>query len=207
MLDFEAKIEMFKEHLAITGRIYNDAASYGVEIESLENPLWRVLGVYHLTPDENRGNHNVFIEMLCQQGDREGFRAIHWTWQGRGPEESAPDIFAGQKPLHELVDLPLNLGMIVSVWTNGGEVAVGFSSNHPDENVGNTIGHHSFFVCFQEIGDDDPDPGPDPIPDPDPEPEPEPPKTETETASMLINKAWFDSLTADEDGYVRIRTD
>jgi hypothetical protein len=195
MFNFQDWINTFRSHYAQTGTIYNDAASYGVLTLSMENRLWRVLGIHHLTPEENKGNHNVFIEMMCKQGGREGFRAIHWTWEGRQDHELANPVFAGQKPLDELIDLPLNLGMTVSVWTQGGEIATGFSSNHPDEGEGNTVGHHSFFVCFQEIDEDGPQPEP-PLSDP------EPPSQEI---VMLIRKSWLDKQEIDEDGFIRIK--
>lgn len=195
MFNFQAWIDVFNTHLAQHGTAYNDAESYGVSIEIPDNRDWRVLGIHHLLPDENKGNHNVFIEMLCKQGDREGFRAIHWTWEGRNENtENAPPVFAGQKPPNELVDIPLNLGMVVSVWTNGSEIAKGFSSNHPDEGNGNTVGHHSFFVCFQEIDENEPLP---PI---------EPPK-EIEVISrvgIVVNQEYVASLEADDDGNVMI---
>lgn len=191
MFNFSVWIDKFKTHYQENGTAYNDAANYGVSIDSPSGRIWRVLGIHHLTPDENRGNHNVYVEMLCKQGDREAFRAIHWTWDGRREDEIASPVFAGQKPLNELVDLPLNIGMVVSVWTQGGEIARGFSSNHPDEGDGNTIGHHFFFVCFQEID------GTEPIPSPEPEPE-------LKETVILIKKSWLDSQEIDEDGFIRI---
>ncbi len=166
MFDFQERIETFRQYRHDHGgAIYNNAAgmvsldnpSYWASIQSLDNPIWRVLGVHHLSPEENKapnedfGKHYVWIEMLCKQGDREGRRAIHWTWQGRQLDEAAPDVFAGQKPHHELVNIPLSLGMIVSVWTNGSDIVTGLSSNHPDEGPGNTIGHHSFLSVSRKL--------------------------------------------------------
>ncbi len=68
------------------------------------------------------------------------------------------------------------------------KIVKGFSSDHADEEEGNTVGHHSFFVCFQEIGN------------PDPDPDPEPPKD----LALTVSKKWLDSLTADDDGFIRI---
>ena len=147
MFDFEDWIEKFQERYSKTGIAYNDAIDYGVVIQ-LSSSNWKVIGIHHLLPHENNGNHNVFVEVLCKQNDREAFKAIHWTWEGRQNHEAAPDVFAGQKPLNELVDIPLNFGMIVSVWPHLGEKVLGLSSDHPDEATGNTIGHHSFFISF-----------------------------------------------------------
>ncbi len=204
IFDFQDWIEVFKTHYRKHNEAYNDTVdmvsfddpSYQIIIEKPQNPIWRVLGIHHLSPTENKapnekfGKHNIYIEMLCKQDEREGFRAIHWTWIGRQLNQPAPDIFAGQKPHNELVDLPLNLGMIVSVWTNGSEIVKGLSSNYPDEMAGNTIGHHSFFICFQEIDFSKP------------KPEPEPP-IEQETV-MLIKKSWLDEQEI-VDGFIRIK--
>lgn len=203
MFNFQEWIGIFKDYYQENDEAYNDVTdmvsldnpSYEITIQKPQNPIRRVLGIHHLSPDENRGNHNVYVEMLCKQDERDGFQAIHWTWIGRQLNQPARDIFAGQKPHNELVDLPLNLGMILSVWTNGGEIVQGLSSNYPDEMDGNTIGHHSFFVCFQEIDFDEPDP--------DPEPEPDPPEQET---VMLIRKSWLDEQELDDDGFIRIKS-
>ncbi len=200
LFDFQDWIEVFKTQYREHNIAYNDTVdmvsfddpSYQIIIEKPQNPIWRVLGIHHLSPEENRGNHNIYIEILCKQDEREGFRAIHWTWIGRQLSQPAPDIFAGQKPHNELVDLPLNLGMIVSVWTNGSEIVKGLSSNYPDEMKGNTIGHHSFFICFQEI-DFDP-------------PEPEPPIPPEQSTVMLIRKSWLDEQEVDADGFIRIKS-
>lgn len=86
--------------------------------------------------------------------------------------------------------------MIVSVWPHLGERVIGLSSNHPDNGDGNTIGHHSFFICFQEI---DPD---DPGPEPEPEPDPEPPGVIVGEVRVTINQAWVAGLQPDMDGNV-----
>ncbi len=199
MFDFQYWINIFKQHKAKTGLIYNDAITYGVEIVVLNNLSWKVLGVHHLTPGENRGNHNVYIEMLCKQNEREGSWPIHWTQEGRRLNQNAPDVFAGQKPLNELVDIPLNLGMEVSVWPHAGEVVAGLSSNHLSSNhetPGNTIGHHSFFVCFQEVDLNKPVPQPDPLPIPQPKP-PTP-----VIIKVTANLEWLKTLPEDDQGNI-----
>jgi hypothetical protein len=190
MFDFQYWIDYFKEYYRDNSVIYNDAESYGVIIQSAANLDWKVLGVHHLTPDENKGNHNVYIEVLCKQNEREGFRAIHWTWEGRQPNESAPDVFAGQKPLNELVNIPINVGMVVSVWPHLGETVLNLRSDHPDEETGNTFGHHSFFVCFQEV---DADGGQ--LPEPDPEPA-------NATIEISANIDWLNTLPIDSQGNI-----
>jgi hypothetical protein len=205
MFNFKEWITTFQNHYSEHGEAYNDSVSLGAQIKPatindivIDNTfkVWKAIGIHHLSPYENKGGHNVYVEVLCKQNEREGFKAIHWTWEGRQPHEPAPDVFAGQKPHNELVDIPLNLGMVVSVWPHLGERVTGLSSNHPDEPIPsgekwNTIGHHSFFICFQEIED-----GAAP-PSPDPEPEP---------ANAIIrvsaNIDWLNTLPVDNQGNV-----
>lgn len=198
MFDFEDWIEKFQGEYSQTGVAFNDAEGYGITIE-LSSSNWKVIGIHHLSPDENNGNHNVFVEVLCKQNDREAFKAIHWTWQGKQNHEAAPDVFAGQKPLNELVDIPLNLGMIVSVWPHLGERVVGLSSDHPDEASGNTIGHHSFFVCFQEIENG--------IITPEPEPEPDLPDTPGTNTKVIIEMSldYLNTLQPDEQDNITFK--
>lgn len=196
MFDFNSWIEVFKTHHQEQGEIYNDAVSYGVTIEHAENLNWKVLGIHHLEPDENKspnekfGKHNIYIEVLCKQGDREHFRTIHWTWEGIQSHEHADDLHAGDKPLNELANISIHIGMKVSVWPHLGEKVVGFHSSHPDEGDGNTFGHHSFFACFQEV---DPDNGE--LPSPEPEPS-------NAVVQITANLDWLNTLPADNQGNI-----
>jgi hypothetical protein len=205
VFDFQGWIEYFREYYQQHGEIYNDAEnmgsydspSYRVQVSSTGNWLWRVLGIHHLTPEENGGNHNVYIEVLRKRHEgegheREGSRAIHWTWVGRRNNQNAPDIFAGQKPLNELVNIPINLGQIVSVWPHLGETVSGLSSFHPDEGNGNAIGHHSFFICFQEVEENGQ------LPDPEPDPAPTP--GTKATIQVKANLEWLNTLPLNSEG-------
>lgn len=146
-----------------------DAADYGVRIveaDVAENETcWRVIGVYHLKPEENRGNHHVYFEVLNEAEQRlTGPHAwAGWTWEGRQPHERA-DPTPLDKPAHETAgNIPINrAGQIVSVWIKGlsreadepSDRVENLRTDHPDErapdgSLGNSIGHHSFYVIFQ----------------------------------------------------------
>lgn len=204
-LDFHKWIEKFREHREQTGTIYNDtpnppAGLPAVTIKSPAGSNWRVLGIHKLTSDENNGNHNVFVEVLCKQGDRAGFQPVEWDWHGRGNYEAAPGpVFAGQKDLTELVDLPIHIPMKIRIWIQGGDEASLFHSEFPDEGHGNTYGNHSFFLCFEEVDHSEPLPIPDPTPDPPPGPTQ--PKIQI---SLTVNWEWVNSLTPDENGNITI---
>jgi hypothetical protein len=140
--------------------VYNDAGNYSVDIKFLpgiEVPegakqYWHVIGVHHLTGTENLGNHHVFCDVLDENGKRvNGARLT--LMQG-----SALPVFAVvDKPANEPgTNFPLfkaDRATIAVVWPDAAplpsEQVLGLSSAHPDEQVGNTLFHHSFYVVFQ----------------------------------------------------------
>lgn len=140
--------------------IYNDAAKYNVGVKTLSDitvPLnakqyWRVVGVHHLTGAENMGNHHVYCDVLDGTGRRINQSRLMLK-QGTSP------------PLYAVVDKPANeAGTNFPMWSNTradvsvaypvdsplpSEAATGLRSDHADEEIGNTWGHHSFYVVFQ----------------------------------------------------------
>lgn len=144
--------------------------TYGVRFVEAEaasgTTYWKALGVYHLLPQENLGNHHVYLEVLDEAGHRIQSPVVWagWTWAGRRPEEPAPPIPL-DKPLNEAAgNLAMFKGQNVSIWIRGLAPNANNVSDrvenlhilHPDERspegvLGNSIGHHSFYVVFQRI--------------------------------------------------------
>lgn len=139
----------------------NDAAAYGacVEARQLEpgQIYWRVIGVHHLMPDENRDRHNAFVEVLDEGGSRvkDANLRVGWTWEGKadGPADSK----RLDKPDNEpAADIPIEKNMTASLWLEGAgpsERVVGVHTRHEDE-VGpgggrNSRFHHSYYIVFQ----------------------------------------------------------
>jgi glycosyltransferase involved in cell wall biosynthesis len=140
----------------------NDAAPYGVRIERAVvapgRPFWRVVRVHHLTPEENGGNHHIFVDVLdaplggesAAPGQRLFNARVKVTWDGG---ESLVKI---EKPLGEPGgNFPLWKSQVCSVQALGQEGdelpsdrVTGLHIRHPDEAPGNTWGHHSFYVTF-----------------------------------------------------------
>lgn len=178
---------------------YNDATDYGVIVSNIDNPLYDVIGVHHLRPDENRGNHHIFIDVLCKPEQDGGPKRImnavvNWTWEDR-TQSGLPDPVLIGKPENEIAALPFFSGVKINIWHPAGNGVTGLTAVHPDElgpngEKWNSIGHHSFLVVFQEIGSGVVIPPP-------------PPPVEDESV-LRIKKSWFDSQPLDEDGYVRI---
>jgi hypothetical protein len=206
VFNFQYWIEVFQGYYMQHGTIYNDTPKEHpsglpvIEINSPSGSQWRVLGIHKLTPEENNGNHNVFLEVYCKQNEREGMRAVYWDWQGRHGTEDAPGpVFMAQKGKDDLMDLPIHVPMKIRVWIQNGDSVQWFHSEWPDEAPGNTWGHHSYFVCFQESAWFEDVPAPEPDPDPEPEPEP----IEVNAAiQVTANLEWLKTLPVDNEGNI-----
>lgn len=129
---------------------------YGVDIElglpELPGIYWKVRGVYHLTGSENGGNHNLFLDVVDQNGQRIMRHTVMWNWAGN----------AGPLPNPVIIDKPPNeAGGNIAIWGNmewieawiegNSDRVYGIRSSHPDEESGNNWGHHSFYAVFQKV--------------------------------------------------------
>ena len=146
----------FKDQIAdaLAGGTVNDAVAYGVEIQPAQvekgQKCWKVIKVHHLSPVENHGNHNVYVDLLDEEGNRIYGAKARMTWQG-GQGEATID-----KPEDEPgTNFPLwkhQVGTVEGVGLPSDKV-VNLHSGHPDEPGppawGNTLFHHSFYVVFQ----------------------------------------------------------
>ena len=151
------------------GEPINDAAEkYGVKIVQADvaegEAYWKVIGVHHLLPRENFGNHHVFIEALDEDGKRlqNPFAWAGWTWNDRHPDQRADPIPLDKPGSEPAGNITMYFGQHVSVWMNGlkadsqdkSDRAEDFHTSHPDEplpdgSILNGLGHHSFYVVFQ----------------------------------------------------------
>jgi hypothetical protein len=147
---------------APAGQAYNDAVAYGVTIEPAQvadgQLYWRVIGVHHLLPPENEGNHTILVEALDESGNRirqgNGFAASQWHGQTGDPDVKALDK-ASYDPMG--CDFPMGKEATYAVWMRGDtreakdptDRVDQLHTRHKDEGPDNTIGHHSFFVVFQ----------------------------------------------------------
>ncbi|MCB0212244.1 MAG: hypothetical protein KDJ52_23085 [Anaerolineae bacterium] len=136
--------------------IFNNANNYGVKIKNLSEisvPLeakkyWRVVGVHHLTGAENMGNHHVYCDVLDEDGVRiNGSRLV--LTQGN----VAPVFAVVDKPAQEAgTNFPMWASTRATVAVHHdlpSESVTGLRIDHADEEIGNTWGHHSFYIVFQ----------------------------------------------------------
>lgn len=148
--------EQFLQKVKIDEPVYNDATRYGVEIKSLSNldvssdaeTYWRVVGVHHLTGRENMGNHHIYVDVLDEDGNRIRNARLVLRQSDRAPVFAVVD-----KPANEPgTNFPMWASTRATVAVEGdlpSEAVAGLRTDHADEEIGNTWGHHSFYIVFQ----------------------------------------------------------
>lgn len=139
----------------------NQADGYGVKIDEWDpaeqRPVRIAKMVRHLSPAENAGKRNVYIDVVDQNGqrDRNPKLKVEWTWEGRKPWEAAPPVALDKPASEPMANIPLNAGQKLRVWITGDGIpcdeVYNISSDHPDEGNGNTRFHHSFHVTFKKV--------------------------------------------------------
>lgn len=142
---------------------------YGVRLAPIpaSGLTFRCIGIWHLLPGENGGNHNIFLDVLDQAGNRIQRAEIFWGWEGMRPGET-PRSAVVDKPANEPgTNISLNYGQTVYLSADmptfsdhPSDSVSGLHTRHPDEAPGNTLGHHSFYVVFQLRAGGQPTPPP-----------------------------------------------
>lgn len=131
----------------------NLAVQYGVNIVPARgDKVWRCIGVFHLTPNENRGRRNCFVEVLDESGLRTYEPTIKWSWW----IDASTQTLKLDKPLDEpAADIPIEAKSTITLRVDGGgypsDTVGNIHSRHADEGPEkwNSWGHHSFYVVFQ----------------------------------------------------------
>ena len=128
-----------------------DITKYGASIIRASVPAgaryWKIVDAYHLSGQQNRGNHHLFLDVLNADGTRRMGARLNLYFAGRTalvtidkpvnePGTNVP-MFRGNYYDIEAADLP-------------SDKAIHFNTEWPDEEGGNENGHHSFMVIFQE---------------------------------------------------------
>lgn len=129
----------------------NDAAQYAASIaKAPSGTAWRCIGIYHLSPQENNGRRNVYVEVLDEGGNRTRAPQVAWTWWMDAPMQYRNLDKPNSEPA---CDIPIDPGATITLRVYG----LGFPSDSvgnlhtrwADEGAGNTWGHHSYYVVFQ----------------------------------------------------------
>jgi len=145
-LSFPVRVEDF------LGREANEARSYGVLVRAVDVPpgksYWRVLHVRHLSPEENRGGHYIYVDVLDEEGRRVPGAEVEIRWEsGRKVErvqsrENRPGI-----------RFPMDKWSLYDVSVAGlpSEQVIGLTASHPGEGRGNEPFRHSFLIVWQRV--------------------------------------------------------
>jgi len=196
-IDVASYNRQFLEKIKRGEPIFNNATNqYGVKVRPLTEqsiPLdaekyWRIIGVHHLKGIENMGNHHVFCDVLNEDGQRVNQSRLVLTQGNASPVFAVVD-----KPAHEPgTNFPLwktTRATVAVQWPEGNplpsESVTGLRIDHPDEEVGNTWGHHSFYLVFQRANiAEATEPQPDST-DEQPAPDDSPPLSLEETITLV----------------------
>jgi hypothetical protein len=133
-----------------TLEVVNDAVAYGVSIVPAQvvqgETYWKCIKIHHLTPEENVGNHNVFLDVVDESDQRVYGTRISLKWP------TGSGIGTIDKPPNEPgTNFPLWKNQVVEIEVIGrpSDRVVGLHTGHPNEGSGNTLYHHSFFLLFK----------------------------------------------------------
>jgi hypothetical protein len=121
-------------------------------------PAWRVVDCRHIQAEENAGKHSIYVMLEDANGKRlsdTGGIVVRFSWDGMKPEETPPATMPDKPAPEPHCNVVMYPGMRTDVWVDepgtSSDIAKGFSTLHPDEAGGNTVGHHSFEVTFRKI--------------------------------------------------------
>jgi hypothetical protein len=117
---------------------YNDAAKYAFLVKS-ENP-WKVIGIHRLTPEENQGESNIYVDCLNEAGRRAKSEKIIWDWDGRPSDKEAQPLKM-DKPVREVPSIPIEENQVIAIWHPDGDSVIGIKAD----------GSSSFFIVFQKM--------------------------------------------------------
>ncbi len=127
-----------------------------VVTESVDAPLaWRCTKVYLLSPEENGGKHNIFIDALISGiAIRNGSILAKWGWEGQHDDEYAKPAILDKRAPDHCTDIPIEKGQ--HIWCKLLD-----PSGHPSDIVrhlhaeiagsgnGNDWHHWSYWLVFE----------------------------------------------------------
>lgn len=148
------------EAAAAPREIVNDATSYGVQVQTANVApgawYWQAVRVHHLTPQENGGNHHIYLDVRDPalgdgaESERVNGARLRVSWDG------GQQIVTIDKPANEPgTNFPMWKWQVCAVECLGlpgselpSDRVTGLHTGHPDEASGNTLFHHSFHITF-----------------------------------------------------------
>jgi len=130
------------------------STDYGYKVHKQTGDEWEVDFVRHLSPEENKGKHNIYVDALTIDGRRAEGAVLLFTWDGNTEGWQAVDL---NKPKGEpMGNIPMFRGQVISVRMRGfSSIVTGLHTIHPVElgpngEIWNSPGHHSFHIAFRQ---------------------------------------------------------
>lgn len=120
---------------------------------------YKLVAVYHLSPEENKGKHVIFIDILDENNewiqDRSNL-SIDWGWFGQNESENAPNRPFEKRPPEFGAQVDLSKGAVTWVRVDDvtgipSESVYGLHSDFENRPQWNTWGHNSFIVLFKLV--------------------------------------------------------
>ncbi len=114
-----------------------------------EGGCYRLIGIHKLTPDENRGKHNLYLDVVNIHGIRDR-QQIDWGWVGQRRTEVVQPVVL-DKPLDEPAgNISIGGGQVIwaKVLNRNSDMILNVTTGLPDESPGNTWGHHSYYTVW-----------------------------------------------------------
>jgi hypothetical protein len=146
-------------------------ADYGITVQQPTGAGWYVTFINHLVGDVNNGNHVAYVSTYnftdwpnSLPGDElqvptANIPIIAWC-SGEELPDPLPESYSilrtwEDKPIHERgCNFPLYANQVcrIAVYDANSAIISGITTAHPDEEEGNTWGHHSFSIGFTNYG-------------------------------------------------------
>ncbi|MCB0163834.1 MAG: peptidoglycan DD-metalloendopeptidase family protein [Anaerolineae bacterium] len=144
----------FIDSIKNTKRPFLDTQGYGLTINPVDDPSqphWRVIGIHHLTGAESHGQHNLFVDILDEHGERINNSQVVVRNYDLPPATLTLDKPANEPGTNTQMYFNDTLSIVVKWDGLPSELAEGFHTRHEDDDPpGSTRGHHSYYIVFQK---------------------------------------------------------
>lgn len=113
---------------------------------------FRIIGIHRLTPSENDGKQNLFIDIRDTDGKRLD-KLIDWGWQGQRANEPSPALILDKPDSEPAGNLVIWGGQIIwaTVMNQPSDTIRGVTTGLADVGPGATWGHHSYYCVWQWV--------------------------------------------------------
>lgn len=112
-------------------------------------PCFRIIGIHKLTPAENDGRHNLFVDVINLSGNRLNVQ-MDWGWEGRKDSEKITPLNLDKPPGEPAGNFVIwgNQKIWAGVLGKHSDKVLNVHTGLPDEGPGSTWGHHSYYCVW-----------------------------------------------------------